>query len=249
MSREGDWEVCAAETQFLPVGMFTEWQPGAEGRTDRGAATRWVTPGRSLCVCLLLALGGLSHPVTSLTFRLAERERETTPLPWPCHSSQEHLQELPWRRDPAALLFWAPGLLAPRLLLTASSGAQRVCQKRVIAAEVQDSWSQRRPDAGPSQGMEVTGISAIAQDLSSRDDLAGRVQQSPDRLPAYRGRCSCRPGVQSRGDCAPGVGSFLFFFLRAYAAHTQPWILKTAVRGKYCYPHFTGEETGEDRFK
>lgn len=96
--------------------------------------------------------------------------------------------------------------------------------------------------------MEVTRISAIAQALSSRDDLAGRLQQGPDRLPASRGYCSRRPGVQSRGDCAPGVGLFLFF-LRAYAAHTQPWILKTTLRGKYCYAHFTGEETGEDTFK
>lgn len=55
----------------------------AEGRTDGDAApappsSRWVTR-RGLELCLLLALGGFSHPDPSLTFRLAEKEGKVAP--------------------------------------------------------------------------------------------------------------------------------------------------------------------------
>lgn len=56
-------------------------------------------------------------PCDLTPFRFAERERKAAPAPWPCHSFQEHLQELPWQQDHSPALL-CPGLLAPRCLLT-----------------------------------------------------------------------------------------------------------------------------------
>lgn len=88
-------------------------QPGGVERADSGScpscAISELCNPRQGPLCLRLALGGLSHPVTFLTFRLWERERKATRTSWPCHSFQEHLQELPWQQDPQACssLPWA----------------------------------------------------------------------------------------------------------------------------------------------
>ena len=100
--RRGQGGLCSRD-HLLQLGVC-HGAAYAEGRTDGGAApaplsSSWVTCW-GLELCLLLALGGFSHPDPSLTFRLAEKEGKTAPPhphpPWLCHSFQEHLQELPW---------------------------------------------------------------------------------------------------------------------------------------------------------
>lgn len=125
-------------------------------------------------------------------------------------------------RRPALLCPW---LISSRLSVNHSAvtcGRRRVYQQRVIAVQVQGSWSRRRPGAGLSQGIEVPGISAgaAAPVLAVSRTLGG-------------GTVPRRPLARQRGwNSTPAVGLFASFPRALFTVHKalfQPSILKTAM--------------------